>query len=52
MNALAGQGIEISSERGDKGLAFTSLHFGNFAVIQHHAADHLDIKVAHVEDAP
>ena len=45
MHALAIQGIEISGQRGDQGLAFTGAHFSNATFMQHHAADQLHIKM-------
>ena len=49
MHALAGQGIEVCRERRHQGLAFTGTHFGDLAVVQHHAADQLHVEVAHPE---
>ena len=49
MDALAGNGIEVGRQRADQRLAFTGAHFGDFAVVQHHAADHLDVEVTHAE---
>ena len=46
MDALARQCIEIDGERGHQRLAFAGLHFGNAALMQHHAADELHIEVA------
>ena len=51
VDALAFEGIEIGRQGGDEGLAFTGLHFGDFAFVKHHAADQLHVEVAHVEDA-
>jgi hypothetical protein len=36
---------------GDQRLAFAGFHFGDFALVQHHAADQLHVEMAHVEDA-
>jgi hypothetical protein len=49
MHALAGNGIEVGRQRADQRLAFTGAHFGDLAVVQHHAADHLDVEVAHAQ---
>ncbi len=49
MHAVAGQCIEIRRQRRDQRLAFAGPHFGDLAVIEHHAADHLDVEVAHPE---
>ncbi len=46
MDAVLGQGIEVDGERGDKRLAFAGFHFGDAALMQRHAADHLDIEMA------
>ena len=40
-----------SRQCGDERLAFTGLHFRDFAVVQHHAADQLHVEMAHVEEA-
>ena len=39
MHAFAGQRVEICGKGGHQGLAFTGLHFGDGAGVQHHAAD-------------
>ena len=52
VDALAFERIQVDGQGGDQRLAFTGLHFGDFAAVQHHAADQLDVEVAHVEDAP
>jgi len=49
VNALAGNRIEVGRQGGDQGLAFTGTHFGDLPVVQDHAADQLDIEVAHAE---
>ena len=51
MHALAGERIEVASERRNKRLALASPHFGNRAFVQHHAADQLDVEVPLPEDA-
>ncbi len=51
MHAIAGQRIEVAGQRGHQRLAFTGTHFGDLAVMQHHAADHLHVEVAHAEHA-
>ena len=50
VHAFAGQGVEVHGEGGDQRFAFTGAHFGDFAVVQHHAADELDVVVAQTED--
>ena len=51
VDALAGQRVEIDGERGDQGLAFAGLHLGDGALVQHHAADQLDVEMALAERA-
>ncbi|MNN55263.1 hypothetical protein D3C81_1701290 [compost metagenome] len=51
MDALAFQRVQVDRQRGHQGLAFTGAHFGDLAQVQHHAADQLDIVVAHAEHA-
>ena len=51
VDSVAGEGVEIAGERGDEGLALTGAHFGDLALVEHHAADQLDIEMAHVDDA-
>ena len=41
--------VQIDGEGGDQGLAFAGLHLGDRAVVQHHAADELDVEVALAE---
>ncbi len=50
VDAVAGERVEIAGQGGDEGFAFASLHLGNFALVEDHAADHLDVKVAHADD--
>ncbi len=51
VDAVAGERIQVAGKRGDQRLAFAGLHFGDLALVQHHAADHLDVEVAHADDA-
>ncbi len=51
VDAVAGESVEIAGEGGDEGLAFSGLHFGDFAGVEGHASDHLDVEVAHADDA-
>ena len=51
VNALAFQRVQVRRQGGDQRLAFTGLHFGDLALVQHHAADQLDVEMAHVEHA-
>ena len=51
VDALAFERVEIGGQRGDERLAFAGLHLGDRAVVEHHAADELDVVVPHVEHA-
>ena len=50
MHALAGQGIQVHRQGGGQGLAFAGAHFGDFSVMQRHAAEQLHIEMAHLHD--
>ena len=52
VNAVTGERVEVAGEGGDEGLAFAGLHFGDLALVQHHAADQLHVEVAHLHGAP
>ena len=45
VDAAAGERVEIDGEGGDQRLAFAGLHLGDFAVVQHHAADELHVEM-------
>ena len=49
MDAFAFQRVEIDRQRCHQRLAFTGPHFGDFTAMQHHPADHLDVKVTHAK---
>src|ERR1019366_624491 len=49
VNALASEGVEVARQGGDEGFAFTGFHFGDFALVEDHAAHQLDVEMAHVE---
>ena len=51
MDAVAGQRVEIAGEGGDERLAFAGLHLGDGALVQHHAADELDVEMALADGA-
>ena len=51
VNALAFERVEIGGQRRDQRLAFAGLHFGDRAVVQHHAADQLHVVMPHVQHA-
>ena len=52
VDAVAGERVEIAGEGGDERFAFAGLHFGDLALVQHHAADELHVEVAHLHGAP
>ncbi len=47
-NVFSGQRVEVERQRRHQRFAFTGLHLGNFALMQHNAADELDIERNHV----
>ena len=49
MHALAAQGIKVRGQGRHQCLAFTGTHLGNFAVMQHHAANQLHIEMTHAQ---
>ena len=51
VHALAGNSVEIASQRGDEGLTFAGLHLGDVALVQCHGANKLHVKVAHTHGA-
>ena len=51
VDALAGERVEIDRQRGDQRLAFAGPHLGDGALVQHHAADQLDVEMALAERA-
>ena len=51
VDALAVERVQVAGQRGDQRLAFAGLHFGDLALVQHHAADQLHVEMAHVEEA-
>ncbi len=51
VDAVAGERVQIAGKCGDEGLAFAGLHLGDLAGVQCHAADHLNVEVAHADDA-
>ena len=48
VDALAGQCVEIDGEGGDEGFTLAGGHLGDFAAVEHDAADELDVVVDHV----
>ena len=51
VHALARERVQIHRQRRDQRLAFTGFHFGDFAAMQHDAADQLHVEMPHVENA-
>ena len=47
VHAAAGQRVQHDGERRRQRLALAGLHLGDRAVVEHHAADHLHVEVAH-----
>ena len=50
VHATPAEGVQVNWEGRNQGLAFTRLHFSDLALVQHHAADQLNIEVAHAKD--
>ncbi len=44
-----GEAVEVHGQRRHQGLAFPGFHLRDLAVVQHHAADHLYIEMAHAQ---
>ena len=51
VDALAGQRVQVGGQRGHQRLAFTGLHLGDAALMQHDAAHQLDGVGAHAQHA-
>ncbi len=51
MNTLARQRVQVGCQRGHQGFTFAGLHLGNPAIVEHHAADQLDVVVTLAERA-
>ncbi len=51
VDTLAGQRVEIDRQRRHQRLAFAGFHFGDVALMQHHAADQLNVEMALPEGA-
>ena len=51
MHALAFERVEIDRQRRHQGLALAGLHLGDLAAMEHDAADHLHVEMAHAERA-
>ena len=51
VDALAGERVEVDRQGRDEGLAFAGPHLGDRALVQHHAADELDVEMPLAEGA-
>ena len=51
MDALVGERVKADGERCRQRLAFPGLHLSDVAAVKYHAADQLNVEVAHVEEA-
>jgi len=51
MHGFAADGVQISGQRRHERFAFAGAHFGNLALVEHHAADQLNIEVAHIQNS-
>ena len=49
VSAVAGDAVEVHRHGGDERLALTGLHLGDVAVVEHDAAEHLDVEGAHAQ---
>ena len=49
VHRTTGQRIEIGRQGRDQGFAFAGAHFGNLALVQYDAADHLLVEMTHAE---
>ncbi len=48
MDAVTAERVQVGRQRRHEGLTFTSTHFRNIAVVQHHAADQLYVEGPHM----
>jgi len=51
VDAAAGERVQVAGQRGDEGLSLAGLHLGDLALVEHVAADELDVEVAHPQGA-
>ncbi|MPN07489.1 hypothetical protein SDC9_154759 [bioreactor metagenome] len=51
MDAIAGQPVEVTRQRGHQRFSFTGFHFRDTSLMQDDSADELDIKMTHSQNA-
>jgi hypothetical protein len=51
VDALAFEGVQVTGEGGDEGLALARAHLGDGALVQDHAPHELHVEVPHFEHA-
>src|SRR5690606_32954289 len=49
VNALPGQGVQVTGQRRHQGFTLTGTHFGNLAFVERDPTNHLYIEVAHAQ---
>ena len=52
VNAPSGQSVEVGGQGGHQGFALAGFHFGDFVLVEYHAADELDIVMPLPQRAP
>jgi len=50
MDATSGEGVEVDGKCRHEGLSLAGRHLGDAPLVEHHAADELDVEVDHVPD--
>ena len=49
VHAVAGQGVKVRGQSGDERLSFAGLHLGYAPLMQHYAADELNVEMPHAD---
>ena len=52
VHALARKGVEVGRQHGHQGFALAGLHLGDAALVEHDAADELNVEGLHAQHAP
>ena len=52
VNSLAFEGIQVRGQSRHQGFPLSCLHFGNLAIVKHHAANQLHVEMAHPQHPP